>query len=100
MTALNQALLALANASGGSACVAHGILRDYRRAGLVAAGLAVIMFQVGLYLQLGHLDPFAPIAFVITGGIAYVVALVIGLPFRAHRAKRAREADSPAFTKP
>ena len=69
----------------GVAC--HYLIRTYFLASVVATVLIVIVIQVLSYLQLGYLDPFYKIAMVTSGAMAFVVVLIIGLPFTRSRKK-------------
>ena len=61
-----------------SAAIWHWLLRHYFLASFGAAICAALMFQVFAYLHAGYLDPFYPIAVVVSLAIAFVVALIVG----------------------
>ena len=63
----------------------HHLVPRYSIAVVGATLSAVILFQCIVFLQLGYLDPFFPIAAVTTGGMALIVSLLVGLPIRARR---------------
>ena len=84
-----QGMLVLAIASVGSAIVVHAFIRNYLKACTIAAVVATIVFQVAAYVHLGHLDPFAIVALVVGGAVAFVAALVVGLPYRVVRSRNA-----------
>ena len=54
---------------------------------LGAAITAAIVFQLCNYILLGYLDPFFLIALVTTFALAFIIALIIGIPFRIWRGK-------------
>lgn len=64
------------------AVVAHALIRRPMVAAAVAAVAASLLFQVAVMVRLGYVDPFVPIAFVFGGWWAFVVAVLVGLPFR------------------
>ena len=83
----DQGLLVLAAVSVGSALLVHSFVRSYAKASGLAAVLAAVLFQVAAYIHLGYLDPFALVALVTGGAVALIIALLIGIPFRAVRAR-------------
>ena len=66
----------------------HYIIRTYFLAAVVATIIIVIAIQVMSYIQLGYLDPFYKIAMITSGAMAFVLSLVVGLPFLRSRKKR------------
>jgi hypothetical protein len=83
-------IIVLLSLSVVAAMVSHLLMRSYLLAALSGALAASILFQVANYVHLGHLDPFAMVAFVFGGGIAFVIGLVVGVPFRLLRSRRER----------
>jgi hypothetical protein len=71
--------------SGLVAAVTHCICRRYIFACLLSAFVATLLFQIGVFLRLGHLDPFLPIAVVVGSSISFVIALVVGATVRRFR---------------
>lgn len=53
-----------------------------KKANIKATITTVILFQIAAYVHLGHLDPFFPIAMVITGVIAFITSAVVGKLYR------------------
>ena len=49
-----------------------------KKANIKATITTVILFQIVGFMRLGHLDPFFPIAMVITGVIAFIISAVVG----------------------
>jgi hypothetical protein len=48
------------------------------KASAIAAVAATLLFQVGETIRLRDIDPFAPIAVVVGGAMAFVVAIIVG----------------------
>lgn len=67
------------------AVVANLRTRDWLLASGVAALAATTLFQIGLTVKLGHLDKFAPIAFVVGGLWALLIALGVSAGFTLWR---------------
>ena len=67
----------------------HWLVKNYKHAVIGSTVTTVILFQLAAVIHIGYIDPFIPIALVITGTITVIVASVIGLPFKAHREKNA-----------
>lgn len=61
--------------------VLHVVIKRYYVASVVSAITVALLFQIIAAIQLGYMDPFAPIAFGITAVVTFGMALVIGLPF-------------------
>lgn len=60
------------------AIVSHLIVRRFVPALLLAVVASVLTFQVIVAIQLGHLDPMAPIAVVTTTPVALTISALIG----------------------
>ena len=73
----------------GSALVWHWLVVFYRPAVIGATITTVIAFQVAAYFHLGYLDPFLLVAIVTSSIVAAVIALLVGVPFRAWRKSHA-----------
>lgn len=69
----------------GAALVWHWFVPFYRPAVIGATITTVIVFQVAAYIHLGYLDPFFVVAIVTSSIVAAVIALLVGIPFRARR---------------
>ena len=91
MTDGSTGLFVLLLISGVSALVWHYFVRAYAIAVIGATASTVVLFQVAVFVQLGYIDPFFLIAAVTSSGVAVVIALVIGLPYRARRKQHAQE---------
>ena len=67
---------------------AHALIRKFFLSFLVAciasAIIASVLFQVAAYLHIGYLDPFFPIAMVISCAIAFGIAAAVGLVVRMY----------------
>ncbi|CAG1003803.1 hypothetical protein BURK2_03242 [Burkholderiales bacterium] len=68
-----------------SAVIWHVLDRRYVRAIGGATLCAAIGFQVAVYLQLGYLDPFFPVALLVSALAAGFIAALVGLLFLAGR---------------
>jgi uncharacterized membrane protein AbrB (regulator of aidB expression) len=85
---MNEAAVGLTLLIGLSvvcAVVANLRTRDWLLAAVVSALAASTLFQIGLTIKLGHLDKFAPIALVVGGMWAFLIALGIGAGFQLWR---------------
>ena len=78
-------LIILTSIALASALLWHRFVPFYRPAVIGATITAVTAFQVADYVRLGYLDPFFLVAVVTSSIMAAVIALVVGLPFRARR---------------
>jgi len=75
------------------ALLCHAFFREYFLASAGAAVVTSLTWQSLNYWHLGHLDPFFPIALVTGGVVAFVLSLLVGLPFaRARRRLRVEPA--------
>lgn len=77
-----------------SATVAHYLIRKYTLASFSGAIIAATVFQVWTYIELGYLDPFWLIAFVVSGLLSLFVALVVGGVFSYVRKKERKVGDN------
>ena len=75
-----------------SAILWHTFLKRISIAILGSAITAAVAFQVCNYILHGYLDPFFIIALVTTFAIAFIIALVVGIPFRVWRGKQNNQA--------
>jgi hypothetical protein len=72
------------------------LLRAVKKTGIVAllaATIAATVFQLIVYVQLGYLDPFAPVAIIVSWGYSFAVALVFTWGVRKY--KPARPPETP-----
>lgn len=67
------------------ALLVHVLLARYFMAAFIASWLIVMVTQLAAYWQLGHLDPLWAINAAVGFGMALIVALIVGLPFRLAR---------------
>ena len=63
----------------------HAFIRRSDLAAAVSATVATIVFQVFAYIHAGYLDPFFLIAAVVGWCWCFVIAYVVGVPFRLAR---------------
>lgn len=61
--------------------MSHYKINNTLYASILSAIVASLTFQIIGYFVVGYLDPFFIPALVIGAGIAFCIALVIGLPF-------------------
>ena len=59
--------------------VSHRLIHNYVLAAAAAAAIATLTFQLIVRWQLGYLDSFFPIAVVVSGAFAFLIALVVGV---------------------
>ena len=69
----------------GLAMVWHWLVAFYVPAVIGSTITTVLAFQVATYFHVGYLDSFFLVAVVTSSIMAAVIALVVGLPFRARR---------------
>ena len=62
-----------------TAIIGHLFLRRYFIASLISAIVSTVIFQIIIFLHLGYLDPFLPIAVIVSGALALAISLIIGL---------------------
>lgn len=85
MSESNAGLIALAGVTAVVAVLVHWRIRHYVVASMVAAVVAAAVFQGVVALQLGHIDPFAPIAFVLSLPVTTPLAFLVGWLFLLRR---------------
>ena len=85
-------LVILAAIAMASALLWHWLVPRYIAAVVGATITTATAFQFVAYLHLGYLDPFFLVAMITSSMMAAVIALLVGLPFRAVR--RSFGADS------
>jgi len=69
------------------ATLMHWLIKTPKLASTLSAILAVVVFQIVAYIDLGYLDPFFLIAVVISAGIAFIISVLIGSLFKTNRDK-------------
>ncbi len=67
------------------ALVAHAVLARYLLAACVSALLMAGATQLAGYVEVGYLDPLWVISSAVAFGMALIVSLLVGLPFRMAR---------------
>ncbi len=67
--------------------ICHFLIKSNVVASFISASIAVIVFQVFNYFNIGYLDPFFIIAMITTGFIGFFVSFLIGLAFSYKRRK-------------
>jgi hypothetical protein len=67
------------------ALIAHALLPRYAIAASISAVVMVLVTQFASYIELGHTDPLWVISSLVALGMALVISLIIGLPFRLAR---------------
>ena len=70
-----------------SAIIWHTYLKRISIAILGSAITSAVFFQVCNYIKLGYLDPFFIIALLTTFIMAFLIALIISIPFKIWRRK-------------
>lgn len=85
MSESNAGLIALAGVTAVAAVLVHWRIRRYVVASMVAPVVAAAVFQGVVALQLGHIDPFAPIAFVLSLLVITPLAFLVGWLFLLRR---------------
>ena len=88
MTEANEGILIFSGIAIASAAVTHLLIKDYLKASLTATLIAVVLFQIAVYIDLGYLDAFFIIAMITTGIGALIISLLIGIPFNIYRKKK------------
>jgi hypothetical protein len=88
-------LIVLAGVTAVSAVLMHWRTHRYVSASLVSAVVAAAVFQGLVSLQLGHIDPFAPIAFVLSLLVSTPLAFLVGWLFLLRRRSSAVSDTQP-----
>lgn len=63
----------------------HVLIKKISSAILWAAISTALIFQIIVYILAGHLDQYFPVALISTFIMAFLIALVIGVPFKIWR---------------
>jgi hypothetical protein len=92
-------------AYGGVAIVAIGlalalvkVLKPWAVVAAVSATVTAVLYQVYVYVDLGHYDPFTPIAFTMSWLYAFVLAAVAVVVVRKLRGDGGKEASRSDVT--
>lgn len=70
--------------------IAHRKIRNYIVACIISGIISSIIFQILNIIYLGTLDPFFFIAFATGSVLAFVIAIIVGIPIAYLRFKRER----------
>ena len=65
--------------------ISHVLIKKISSAILWAAISTVLIFQLVMYFLAGYLDPSFPVVLITTFLIAFLIALIIGVPFNIWR---------------
>jgi hypothetical protein len=83
-----EGILILLGVTVAAALTSHALFKQYLLASGAAAVTSVATFQALNYAHLGHVDPFLPVAVLVSTPVCFVLSLAIGLPFRQKRMKQ------------
>lgn len=95
MSESSDGLIVLVGVAAVSAVLVHWRIRRYVVASILSALVAAVVFQGFVALQLGHVDPFAPIAFVLSLLVSLPLAFLVGWLFLLRRRADAVSDASP-----
>ena len=73
--------------------IAHVFIKKISSAILLAAFSTALIFQLGMYFLAGYLEPIFPVALITTFLIAFLIALIIGVPFKIWRRNTDKNQD-------
>ena len=79
--------------------LAHALQRRFWLAVTLASLASAVLFQVAVFFQLGYLDPFMPVAMVITLVISALCACIVGAGFLLFRNKNHLKTSQQAHGK-
>jgi len=65
--------------------ISHVLIKKISSAILLAAISTALIFQLMVYFRAGYLDPFFPVRLIANFLIAFLTALIIGIPFKIWR---------------
>lgn len=68
-----------------SALLSHYFIKKISIAILLAAIATTVIFQLIMYFRTGDLDPYFPVVFAATFVVSFLIALVVGIPFKIWR---------------
>jgi hypothetical protein len=75
--------------------LSHTLIKRISLAILIAAITTAITFQIIVYFLAGYIDPFFPIALLTTFVLAFLIALVVSIPFKIWR-RSCNDKERPA----
>ena len=73
------------------AVIAHWRVKRYLLATIISSLAAALLFQLAAAWQLGYVDSFAPVAFVVSLLVTTIIGLVVGLLFHVSRRLASRD---------
>lgn len=82
------------------ALIAHALIRHLLVAAAVAAPVASLLVLIAETVHLGYMDPFAPLAFMPIAGLAFGIAVLVGLPFHLRRRHAGLPSDAEEQDQP
>lgn len=85
MSESSDGLIVLVGLNAVSAVLVHWRIRRYVVASMVSAFVAAVVFQSLVALQLGHIDPFVPVAFALSMLVSLPLAFLVGWLFLLRR---------------
>lgn len=88
MSEAAEGILILLGVTVVLAALSHLLIGKYLPASLVAALVSAAVFQILNFAHLGYIDPFLPVAVLVSAPLCFGLSLVVGLPFRSRRLAR------------
>ena len=73
--------------------ISHALIKKISSAILLAAISTALIFQLVVYFLAGYLDPSFPVALITTFLMAFLIALIIGVPFKIWRRNTDKDHD-------
>lgn len=73
--------------------ISHVLIKKISSAVLLAAISTALIFQLVVYFLAGYLDPSFPVALITTFLMAFLIALIIGVPFKIWRRNTNKNQD-------
>ncbi|MEE9574846.1 MAG: hypothetical protein V3W03_01970 [Gammaproteobacteria bacterium] len=73
--------------------ISHVLIKKISSAILVAAISTTLVFQLIVFFLAGYLDPSFPVALITNFLLAFLIALIIGVPFKIWRRNTDKDQD-------
>ncbi len=73
--------------------ISHVLIKKISSAILMAAISTALVFQLIVFFLAGYLDPTFPVALITTFLLAFLIALIIGVPFKIWRRNTDKDQD-------
>jgi hypothetical protein len=73
--------------------ISHVLIKKISSAILMAAISTALVFQLIVFFLAGYLDPTFPVALITTFLLAFLIALIIGVPFKIWRRNTDKDHD-------